>query len=205
VAENEVNHLHGALGRAFADLEALAARTCLVGGLAVSARTDPRFTRDIDLAVAVSGDPQGEALIRDLQGRGYGVLAIVEQEAAKRLATVRLAAPGESPGGVVVDLLFASSGIEPEIVASAEPMEIMAGLTLPVARVGHLVAMKVLARDDRRRPQDAADLRAMLVKATREDLDLARAALLQITRRGFHRGLDLVLALERALLDFREP
>lgn len=39
---------------------------CLVGGLAVSARSDPRFTRDVDLAVAVDGDADGEALIRAL-------------------------------------------------------------------------------------------------------------------------------------------
>ncbi len=33
----------------------------LVGGLAVSARSEPRFTRDIDLAVAVDGDQQAES------------------------------------------------------------------------------------------------------------------------------------------------
>jgi hypothetical protein len=32
---------------------------------------------------------------------------------------------------------------------------------VPVARIGHLMALKVLARDDRRRPQDFDDLRAL--------------------------------------------
>jgi hypothetical protein len=35
----------------------------LVGGLAVSVRTEPRFTRDVDLAVAVFDDNEAEALI----------------------------------------------------------------------------------------------------------------------------------------------
>ena len=33
----------------------------LIGGLAVSARTEPRFTRDADLAVAVTSDAEAEA------------------------------------------------------------------------------------------------------------------------------------------------
>ena len=38
----------------------------LVGGLAVSVRVEPRFTRDIDLAVAVEDDASAERLIREL-------------------------------------------------------------------------------------------------------------------------------------------
>jgi hypothetical protein len=41
-------------------------RCALVGGLAVSARTEPRFTRDADLAVAVASDAEAESLIRAL-------------------------------------------------------------------------------------------------------------------------------------------
>ena len=36
---------------------------CLVGGLAVSVRCDPRFTRDVDLAIALQNDTQAEALV----------------------------------------------------------------------------------------------------------------------------------------------
>lgn len=31
----------------------------VIGGLAVSVRAEPRFTRDVDLAVAVESDPVG--------------------------------------------------------------------------------------------------------------------------------------------------
>ena len=67
--------------------------------------------------------------------------------------------------GIVVDLLFASSGIEPEIVAAAQPLEVVAELRVSVARTGHLIAMKLLARDDRHRPADADDLRALATVA----------------------------------------
>jgi predicted nucleotidyltransferase len=102
--------------------------------------------------------------------------------------------------GVVVDLLFAASGIEDVLVAQADTIQVLPGLQLPVARVGHLLATKVLARDDKRRPQDAADLRALLAEAEQHDLALAETALALITQRGFARGRDLKAAW-RALLD----
>jgi hypothetical protein len=84
-----------------------------VGGLAVSARTEPRLTRDADLAVLVADDRDAEALVRDLQARGWRVVAAIEQNVASRLATVRLALAGEDVRGAVVDLLFARPGSNP--------------------------------------------------------------------------------------------
>ena len=69
-------------------------------------------------------------------------------------------------------------------------------LTLPVARLGHLLALKVLARDDRQRPQDWDDIRALLREATPHDLDGARAALRLITDRGYQRDKCLLDALD---------
>jgi hypothetical protein len=187
--------LHGVLRRSVNDLSGEGVRLALVGGLAVSARVEPRFTRDLDLAIAVADDREAETIARFLRGRSYQIQAIVEQEAAGRLATVRLLAPGEAPGGIVLDLLFASSGIEPEIVRDAEPIEVAPGITVPVASRGHLIAMKVLSRDDLTRPQDIVDLRGLLAAATTGDLESARAALELIQRRGFHRGRDLLAEL----------
>ena len=166
----------------------------LVGGLGVSARTEPRFTRDADLAVAVATDAEAEALIRQMQARGYGVDALVEQEAVGRLATVRLtrSSTGQTP---VIDLLFASSGIEPEVVAEADPIELLPNLTMAVARTGHLIALKVLSRDDLRRPQDLVDLRALLRVATSAEILRARGALALIAARGYHRSRDLTTEL----------
>jgi hypothetical protein len=174
-----------------------------VGGLAVSVRTEPRLTRDADLAVLVTDDRDAEALVRALQTRGWRVAAAIEQEAARRLATVRLAPADESVLGTVVDLLFASSGIEPEIVAGADSIEAVPGFTVPVARSGHLIALKVLARDDRTRPQDRVDLAALLARADAEAVSEAHAVLALVTQRGYQRERDLLGALAAALHEFK--
>jgi predicted nucleotidyltransferase len=197
-----VTRLLAALHRAVRDLNELGQRWALVGGLAVSARAEPRTTRDIDLVVAVSEDSRAEKLVRDLRARGYTLAEHLEQEATGRLATVRLVAPGEEEGGVLVDLLFASSGVEPEIVAQAEVLELVSGIMLPIATIGHLIALKLLARDDRRRPQDLDDLLALLREASPEDLEQARATLQLIRERGFHREKqDLVEQFDEFLAD----
>jgi predicted nucleotidyltransferase len=185
-----VTALETALRRICLDLADAQAPFALVGGLAVSARTEPRFTRDADLAVAVQTDAETERLIRVLQSVGYRVQTLIEQQAAGRLATVRLTRSVE-PADPVIDLLFASSGIEAEVVADAEVLELLPNLRIPVATTAHLVALKVLARDDVNRPQDAGDLRALLRVASNDDIARARTALASIEERGFQRGRDL--------------
>lgn len=169
----------------------------------MSARTEPRLTRDADLAVLVTGDRDAEALVHELQARDWRVVTAIEQDAAGRLATVRLALAGEDVRATVVDLLFASSGIEPEIAAAADTIDVVPAFAVPVARLGHLIALKVLARDDRTRPQDRVDLAALLTRADVAALGEARDALVLVKRRGFHRGRDLLGALEAAVSEFR--
>jgi len=167
----------------------------LVGGLAVAARTEPRFTADLDLAVAVADDPAAEVLLRRLMERGYEIHSLMEQTASGRLATARLQAPGFEPP---VDILFASSGVEAEVVAASDIVEVFPGTRAPVARIPHLVAMKLLARDDARRDQDRGDLRRLLRRCGPAELAQTRTLLDCIRQRGFHRGRDLVASLSRA-------
>jgi Nucleotidyl transferase AbiEii toxin, Type IV TA system len=195
-----VNRLRATVERAFADLSALDNLWAVVGGLAVSTYAEPRTTRDLDVVVAVSGDKEAEQIIWSLLQLGYSVVAAVEHTERARLATMRMQPPMMK--AAIVDLLFASSGIEPEIAASATHLEILPGLSAPVASIGHLIAMKVLARDDRRRPQDWDDLRALTRLASQADLDQARAALELITERGFARDRELVGDFEALLEEF---
>ena len=171
----------------------------LVGGLAVGARTEPRFTRDVDLAIAVDDDRQAEQVVKTMLELGYQLSALLEQMAVGRLATVRFLPPGEDR---LVDLLFASSGIEPEIVAQSQRINVLEGAFAPVARLGHLIAMKILARDDRRRPQDRVDLEGLLRGAPQEELAACRAGLQLIMDRGFHRERDLLAELSVTLEEF---
>jgi len=155
------------------------------------------------MAVACGNDASAEALVRLLLERDYAIDSLVEQEAVQRLATARLLSPGEGSGGVVLDLLFASSGIEEEIVGGAENLEIFPGLTARVARTSHLLALKVLARDDETRPQDAADLRALLAYSTPSELADVPELLSLIEDRGYSRGRDLQAAWKTAFENFR--
>jgi predicted nucleotidyltransferase len=191
-----VNPLAARLAATATDLAALEVPFALVGGLAVSVRAEPRFTRDADLAVAVDDDSDAERVIAALRLRGYEVIALVEQLATHRLATVRLEALGDEQR-IVTDLLFASSGIEPEIVSAADALAVIPGLVLPVASVGHLIATKLLARDDRRRPADADDLRSLATVASDQDWSEAEDAVALIEHRGFHRNRDLAASLRR--------
>ncbi len=67
------------------------------------------------------------------------------------------------------------------------------------ARAGHLVALKAVARNDRDRPQDLDDVRALLREATRVDLEDARRAARWIEERGYSRGSRLSEELEELL------
>lgn len=155
-------------------LDSAQARWALVGGVAVGMRAEPRNTRDVDVCVAVGSDEEAEALVYSLTALGYRQGTVIEQTAAGRLATVRLHPPGQGPRGVLVDLLFVSSGIESEVVDAAERLELIPNLIVPVASLGHLIALKVLARDDRRRPQDIIDLKALLTVADGNSLATAQ-------------------------------
>ncbi len=107
--------LYEALRHVCADLESITSAYALVGGLAVSARAEPRTTRDVDLAVSVADDREA-----------------------------------------------------------------------------------LLARDDRTRPQDADDLRALIAVASTAERRRVSSAIKMIAARGFARGRDLA-ALWRAV------
>lgn len=150
-------------------------------------RAEPRFTKDVDLAVAVADDAEAEGIVNRLQVRGYALSSLVEQDYANRLATARLVRPRAGTSSAFVDLFFANSGIEDEIVRRADRLEVLPGVFMAVASVGHLIALKVLAG----RHQDMTDLGYLISAASEADLDEARAAAVRITERGFNRGQDL--------------
>ena len=162
----------------------------MIGGLAVSARSLPRFTRDADLAVAVADDAAAEAVAHEFLGSGYRLVAALEHDAAERLSGLRLL----DPAGVSIDLLFASSGIEAEVVANADDLEIVPGTSLRVASIGDLIALKLLAVDDAR-PTDRVDLDSLASVAQHDDWAVATRSVALIEERGFARGRDLSVGL----------
>lgn len=160
----------------------------VVGGIAVSARAEPRFTRDLDFAVAVADDDEAAHYVFRVRQLGYEIVSALEQTTQRRLSTIRLRHRGRGP---LVDLLFAASGIEVEIVQAAEPIEIAAGIVADVAQVGHLIAMKLVSRDPSRRPRDQQDLVDLASVADDREWKRAEDAIELIEQRGFSRGRDL--------------
>jgi hypothetical protein len=158
-------------------------------GLAISIRSVPRFTKDLDFTIAVANDSEAEDVVRRLRGRGCLPVEVLEQEYVERLSGVRLEHGGSD---VIADLLFASSGIESEVVASATRLEALPQLSAPVATAGHLIALKTLAG----RNQDLTDLGSLIPAASAEDLQTARDAVRLIQARGFNRDQDVVADLD---------
>lgn len=162
--------------------------SAVVGGIAVSVRTEPRFTRDLDLAVAVANDDEAASYVFRIRQHGYEIVSALEQTTQHRLSTIRLRRDGRGP---IVDLLFAACGIEVEIARAAEPIEIATGLVAEVAQVGHLIAMKLVSRDPERRPRDQQDLVDLGRVADDREWQRAEHAIELIHQRGFSRGRDL--------------
>ena len=63
------------LAETLSQLQTLGARTALLGGLAVSAWAEPRFTRDVDLAVAVAAIRSVKPFRTGLAGATYAFQA----------------------------------------------------------------------------------------------------------------------------------
>lgn len=174
------------LGELVALLEAQGIGYAVVGGLAASALGEARFTRDIDVALMVNNDDEAENCIYGLVRTGYVVIATVEQEATHRLATARL----KHPNGVICDLIFATCGIEGEIVKRAERVELFPGKWVATATAESMIAMKVLSATSKR-PRDLGDLQAMLRANPVIDESRVASLLRAIEARGYSRGQDL--------------
>jgi hypothetical protein len=184
-----------ALAQVASELRTRGVPFALVGGLAVSAVAEVRFTRDVDIALSVPTDLALESLVRDLARAGYDAVAVIEQDERKRIAIARL----RGPSGVVVDLLAASNGIEAEIVADAKPIAFEVAGELPVAMAEDLLAMKVLSMRPARL-QDRIDAENLIRIAT-PDLALVRDRLGLIESRGFARGQDLAAKFDGLLAE----
>lgn len=158
----------------------------LVGGIAASARGEARFTRDIDVAVVVQDDAEAEKVVFLLVEQGYLVTATVEQEVTGRMATARL----RNANGIVCDLIFATTGIESEIVQEAELVEVFSKVHVPTATAEALLAMKTLSATPQR-PRDSGDIQAIVL--ANPDFDESRVLhyLNAINQRGCARGQQL--------------
>lgn len=184
-----IDHLEEYVKNVAQHLAGLGVEFAVVGGIAVSLRTIERFTKDVDFAISVKGDREAESIVESLRQSGFRIAMFLERDEDGRLATVRLTSGGDVE--VFVDLLFATSGIENEVVADATPLEIFPGFVVKLASIPALIAMKLLSADWVTRPQDVIDLRYLFAAASEDEIGTAKNLIGLITERGYNRNKDL--------------
>ena len=81
------------------------------------------------------------------------------------------------------------------MVAVAEPLEVVKQIILPVARVGHLIALKLLSVAPGRET-DHSDLRNLAQVADEFEWQRAKSAVRLVVERGYARDRDLEADLE---------
>jgi len=137
-------------------LDALACPAMVVGGLAVAARGEPRFTRDADVTIVVP-DAALPGVVSRAADAGFRALAGDPVAFARSHGVI----PCERiADGWRVDLILAMSPYEEAAVARAT-LERAEDVLLPIATAEDLVVLKLLAG----RPQDLDDVRSVVARA----------------------------------------
>ncbi len=190
-----MSFLFSELRRVTIDLHESGVEWCLVGGLGTSVYIEPRTTKDIDVVVSVAVEEQADSLKEFLLNRGYVNPQLLMHTTPTRRMGWRVFIPSSVNVSIPLDILVSACGIEEDIVTSAVTIEVLPGLSLPVASLGHLVAMKILSQNSLDRLQDRVDLIALLRSATEQDRVTAARALRRISSVGFADGRDLIAEL----------
>jgi len=188
-----VNSIEVSLRTIAADLDACGRSWALVGALAVAAHAEARSTLDVDVAVAVTGPDEAKATVSWLLARNYRLCGSFDS------AMTSLEVPAAPLAGLRLDLLFALAGIEVEVATGAERTIVVPGLELPVARLGDLIALKLLAAREPEREHDRRDLRALVNRASSKDLSRARWSIDLLIARSMVPTGELERALEQLM------
>ena len=180
------------------DLNSLDIDWALVGAIACSAHTEPRTTSDIDIIITLKEDSKAQqlALIEMFLKRGYTDKEVLMHGNPTYRMGYRLHLPNTIGYKVPVDFLFNTCGIETEIIKSSKELELIPGLSLRIASLGHILAMKILSQNKTDRVRDRTDIYNLLKSGTAEDIALSRVALSLITKKGLNRGKDLLSDLD---------
>lgn len=175
------------------DLDELDVSWALIGGLALAAHGADWSTTDIDIVISLCSDRSTATLADALRARGHWV-KYLPHEILREILVVLPRVEESGPLGVV-DLLPWACGFEHEIVASAN-LRVVHHVPLPVASIGHLLAVKLKAMQDVQRARDQTHLCALLSLATQVDREVARDALMLSFERGFLRASNPLSVIE---------
>lgn len=177
----------------FNHIEELKKPWALVGALAINEYAEqPRFTSDIDIAIFVVHD-EAEDVLRSFALKGYVTLQVSAHPELQHITSARLLGLNSTYGRFFIDIIFSSTEVEKEITNHVQKVEILPNLIIPIARRGHLVAMKLLAINSRERTEektltDKADILSLLKSAKEKDIEDAKKLARLINERS---SLDL--------------
>ncbi|MEO7205285.1 MAG: nucleotidyl transferase AbiEii/AbiGii toxin family protein [Steroidobacteraceae bacterium] len=146
-------------------LEAVPAQAMIVGGVAVSLLSRPRFTQDID-ALAILAESEWQRAI-EIAAR-YGILPRIANalEFARESRVLLLV---HSATSIDIDVIFGGLAFERNAVMQAQIHEV-GGMPVRLPRIEDLLIMKAIAH----RPQDMLDVDALLAAHPDADLESVR-------------------------------
>ena len=125
----------------------------IIGGMAVQKWSDPRFTRDVDLAVAAPLTTGSAPLVRLITGHFPSRSADPVDFAGKTRMVLITAS-----NGVEVDISLALPGYEDQLFARAVDYEIEPGKAIRLCSAEDLIIHKCVAG----RPQDISDIQGVV-------------------------------------------
>lgn len=138
-------------------------RGAVIGGIAASLLGQPRFTKDVDLLIAID-DSQWENLLSNLGKFGLSGRIPDVMDFARQSRVLLLQ---HDPTGVPVDVAMGALDFEEELIKRAKTVS-LGRLRVPVPRPEDLIILKAVAQ----REQDLADIVRIL--QVQPKLDLSR-------------------------------
>jgi predicted nucleotidyltransferase len=159
------------LARIARALDSRSIRYMVIGGQAVLLYGEPRFTRDVD--VALHAGPQDlPVILQSARESGLQVLVDSPADFVQRTLVLPCAEPAS---GIRVDLIFSLSPYERQAIQRAATVSV-AGSPVCYAAAEDLIILKTVAG----RPRDMEDVRSILLKQPQMDATYVRRWLREI-------------------------
>ena len=154
---------------AWTTLQSLGVPMALVGGLAMTAWKRPRFTKDVDLLLAIP-EPEAKSAVQQLVAKGFQskrAAGMIRLPDGTRFVQLLYASPG-AVLEIQLDLILATSEFHRQAIARRVALpEAELGFAIDVVSCEDLIVLKLIAG----RILDRVDA-GELLKANRESLDL---------------------------------
>ncbi|MCX6935603.1 MAG: nucleotidyltransferase [Verrucomicrobia bacterium] len=134
---------------------------CVIGGLAVQAWGEPRFTMDVDLNLLVGLGREEEFIDAWLEKFSARIPNVKEFALENRVLLLR------SLEGIGIDIALGCLPYEDEAIGRAVDVEFDQGVKIKICTPEDLLIMKSFAD----RPQDWIDIRGILIRQNPRSLD----------------------------------